>query len=121
PLLAARLGEDAAFESLLAVQQHAARDVLAWDLALDALGTLEVRTTSGRADVARAALAGYDGALAAWLVGAAARRAGLVVGPSQAARIASFAAEAASGRRLDLGAGLAAEAAFDRLVICRAA
>ena len=119
PLLVARLGEDAALESLLAVQQHAARDVIAWDMVLDALGTLDVRSASGRADVARAPLAGYDGALAGRLVGAAARRSGLVVGPAQAARMAPVARQAASERRIDLGAGLEAEAAFDRLVIRR--
>ncbi|MFI5279415.1 MAG: tRNA lysidine(34) synthetase TilS [Gemmatimonadales bacterium] len=120
PMLESRLGA-AARESLLAAQQHAAQDAVAWDLVLDALGTLDVRTGESRADIARAALAGYDGVLAARLVRAAARRAGLVVGPAQAARVAGFAAEAASGRRLDLGAGLEAEAAFERLIIRRAA
>jgi tRNA(Ile)-lysidine synthase len=119
PMLESRLGS-AARESLLAAQQHAAQDVVAWDLVLDALGTLDVRVGESRADIARASLAGYDGVLAARLVRAAARRAGLVVGPAQAARVASFAAEAASGRKLDLGAGLEAEAAFDRLIIRRA-
>ncbi|MFI5213305.1 MAG: tRNA lysidine(34) synthetase TilS [Gemmatimonadales bacterium] len=119
PMLESRLGS-AARESLLAAQQHAAQDVVAWDLVLGALGTLDVRAGEARADIARAALAGYDGVLAARLVRAAARRAGLVVGPAQAARVASFAAEAASGRRLDLGAGLEAEAAFERLIIRRA-
>ncbi len=120
PMLESRLGS-AARESLLAVQQHAAQDVVAWDLVLDALGTLDVRAVEARADIARAALAGYDGVLAARLVRAAARRAGLIVGPAQATRVASFAAEAASGRRLDLGAGLEAEAAFERLIIRRSA
>ena len=119
PMLERRLG-DAAKESLLAAQQHAAQDVVAWDLVVDALGTLDPRVSESRADVARAALAGYDGVLAARLVRAVARRAGLVVGPAQAARVATFASEAASGRKLDLGAGLEAEAAFERLVIRRA-
>jgi tRNA(Ile)-lysidine synthase len=120
PLLESRLGP-AARESLLAVQRHAAQEVVAWDLVLDALGTLEPRTAEARADIARAALGGYDAALAARLVRAAARRAGIVIGPAQAARVAAFAAEAASGRRLDLGDGLVCEAAFERLVIRRAA
>ncbi|MFI5206687.1 MAG: tRNA lysidine(34) synthetase TilS [Gemmatimonadales bacterium] len=79
PMLESRLGS-AARESLLAAQQHAAQDVVAWDLVLGALGTLDVRAGEARADIARAALAGYDGVLAARLVRAAARRAGLVVG-----------------------------------------
>lgn len=120
PLLESRLG-GAAVASLLAVRRHAAQDVSAWDQVLDALGTLDLRVAELRVDVARPALGGYDAVLAARLLRAAARRAGLVIGPAEAARVVRFAAEASSGRRLTLGAGLEAEAAFDRLIVRHAA
>ena len=120
PLLTSRIG-DAATHSLLAVRHHAAQDLLAWDQVLGALTALDVKAEDGRADIARAPLAGYDGALGSRLLRAAARRAGLIVGPAQAERITAFAAMAVSGRRLELGEGLEAEVAFDRLIIRRAA
>lgn len=107
-------------ESLLSVARHAASDIAAWDAALDALPALALRVSGDRFDVARAALGGYDSVLAARLLRAAARRAGLMLGPAQAERIAGFAGGAASGRRLELGEGLVAEAAFDRLIVSRA-
>ena len=116
PLLHDRLGE-AAHDSLLSVARHAATELAAWNAALDVLPALELRWSEGRCDVARSALAGYDSVLAARLLRAAARRAGLTLFPSDADRIVAFAPKAASGRVLQLGEGLTATAAFDRLVI----
>ena len=116
PLLEQRLGGEAQ-ASLLSVAQHAAAEVAAWDAALDALPALDLQVADGRFDVARPALAGYDSALAARLLRAAARRAGIVLAPSGAARMVAFSARAASGKALEVGEGLTAQAAFDRLVV----
>ena len=116
PLLQSRLGEEAHL-ALLSVARHASAELAAWDAALDALPALELRWSEGRCDVARAALAGYDKVLAARLLRAAARRAGLVLGPADAERVVEFAGRAASGRMVELGDGLTAQAAFDRLVV----
>lgn len=120
PLLESRLGDDAA-ASLLSVASHAADDVAAWDAALAAFPGLDVTASEGRVGVARAALQGYDSLLAARLVRAAAHRAGLRLGPTQASRVAAFAVRAASGRVLDLGEGAVAEVSFDRLLVYRRA
>jgi tRNA(Ile)-lysidine synthase len=119
PLLDAR-GGGAAREALLAVAEHAARDVRAWDAVLGVLPGLDVVARSGRVEVARAVLSGYDNALAGRILRAAARQAELVIGPAAAARAARLAAAAPSGRRLMLGGSVVAEAAFDRLVLERA-
>ena len=116
PLLEERLGARAS-EALLSVARHAAADVAAWDAALDALPALDLRASRGRVDIARATLGGYDSSLAVHLLRAAARRAGLMIGPAHATRIVRFAGQAASGRRLELGKGILAEASFDRLLI----
>jgi len=116
PLLESRLGA-AAPEALLEVARHAGRELLAWDAALDVLPGLEPRLAQGRMDVARSVLGGYDNALAERVLRAAARRCGVQLGPARARRVVAFAAGAASGRRLELGEGVIAEAAFDRLVV----
>jgi tRNA(Ile)-lysidine synthase len=116
PLLEERLGARA-FDALLSVARHAAADVAAWDAALGALPALDIRASRGRVDVARATLGGYDSSLAVHLLRAAARRAGLMIGPAQATRIVRFAGQAESGKRLELGKGILAEASFDRLLI----
>lgn len=119
PALEQRLGADAA-QSLLSVAQHASVDLAAWDALLDVLPGLEIRYAEGRFDIARAGLVGYDSVLAARLVRAAARRSDLMIGPAQADRIVRFAKDAASGRTLELGEGLTAQAAFERLVVAHA-
>jgi tRNA(Ile)-lysidine synthase len=116
PTLEQRLGDEAV-RSLLSVAQHAGADLAAWDAVLEAVAGLEIHTGEGRFDVARAGLTGYDSVLAARLVRAAARRAGLMIGPAQAERIVRFAKDTVSGRTLELGDGLTAQAAFDRLVV----
>jgi tRNA(Ile)-lysidine synthase len=118
PVLRARLGPEAD-RALLSVARHAADDMAAWDAALDLLPGLDLRSESGRIDVARAALGGYDSLLAGRVIRAAAHRAGFMLGPAQAARVVAFAPEAGSGRSLDCGEGVTAEVAFDRLIIRR--
>jgi tRNA(Ile)-lysidine synthase len=116
PLIAERLGHEAV-RALLDVAGHAREEVLAWDRLLEVLPGLDLQVEEGRFAVARGVLSGYHNALAARVLRAAARRAGLRVGPRAATRLARFAAGAASGRRAQLGEGVAAEAAFDRLVV----
>jgi tRNA(Ile)-lysidine synthase len=119
PLLTERLGA-AAVASLLEVRRHAAADQHAWDLVLDTMEELGLQAQEGRFDVARQALGGYDAVLASRLLRTAARRSGLRVGPADADRLVRFARGSVSGRRLELGEGIEAETAFDRLVVRRA-
>jgi tRNA(Ile)-lysidine synthase len=119
PLLDERTG-GAARAALLAVAAHAADEAAAWDAVLDRLPGLDVRAEDGAFSLAREVLGGYENRLAGRILRAAARRAGVRLGPAAAARAALFAGAAASGRRLALGEGLLAEAAFDRLVVSRA-
>jgi tRNA(Ile)-lysidine synthase len=120
PLIESRLGGDGA-ASLLEVATHAADEVAAWDALLEVLPGLDVRTSDGVADVARGVLSGYHKPLAVRVLRAVAHRAGLRLGPDAAARVIAFAGDAASGRRIELGDGLTAEAAFDRLILSRGA
>lgn len=120
PVIAQRLGDHAA-KALLAVAAHASREVAAWDALLEVLPGVDVRTADGRFEVARGVLTGYHNALAARVLRAAARRAGMRLAPRAASRLARFAVGAASGRRLMLGEDLMGEAAFDRLVVTRCA
>ena len=118
PMVADRLGPEAA-RALLVLGRHARRDVQAWDSVLDLLPGLGLAWSEGRFEVARTALRGYDNVLAGRILRAAAGRAGVHLTPAAAARLARFAGRAESGRRLALGAGLVAEAAFDSLVVGR--
>ncbi len=118
PLLVARFG-DAAVQHLLGAARHAEDEVAAWDAALESLPGLDARIDEGRVDIARVPLAGYDSRLSARLLRAAARRAGLLIGPAQAQRVVAFAPGASSGRLLDVGDGVIAEIAFERLVLRR--
>ena len=118
PALRARLGAEAD-AALAALGRHAAREVRARDAVLDVLPGLAARVVEGRFEVARSALRGYDNVLAGRILRAAAARAALPLMPRAAARLARFAATAASGRRLALGHGVVAEAAFDALVVSR--
>ena len=117
PLLDARLG-DALPANLLRLGRHAARERRAWDRVLDLVPDLSLRVEAEGFDVARGVLARYDDALAAALLGAAARRVGLVLGPTRARRLAAFGGKP-SGRRLELPGGWVAETAFDRLRVRR--
>jgi tRNA(Ile)-lysidine synthase len=115
PLLQERLGPRLR-RDVLATGRHAARDARAWDRILDLVPNLglALEPAGGGFAVARAVLCGYDNALSVALLRAAARRAGLVLGPARARRVVAL-AQRPSGRRLQLGAGWSAEVAFDRL------
>jgi tRNA(Ile)-lysidine synthase len=118
PVIEQRLGPGAG-HTLLTLARHAAREVAAWDAVLDLLPALDVRVSEGRLEVARETLSGYDNALAARVLRAAAGRAGLHVTPRTAVRVARFAAGAESGRRMALGDGVAGEVAFESLILTR--
>jgi tRNA(Ile)-lysidine synthase len=117
PLLTDRFGAGVG-NDLLRLGRHAAWDRRAWDRALELVPDLSLRIDVGGFDVARGALARYDATLAAALLGAAARRAGLVLGPARAQRLAAFASKK-SGRRMPLPGGWLAETAFERLRVFR--
>jgi tRNA(Ile)-lysidine synthase len=117
PLLGERFGTGVAGD-VLRLGRHAVWDRRAWDRALELVPDLALRVGPQGFDVAREALARYDATLAAALLGAAARRAGLVLGPSRAQQLAAFAGKV-SGRRMELPGGWVAETAFERLRVCR--
>jgi tRNA(Ile)-lysidine synthetase-like protein len=71
-----------------------------------------------RFTVAREVLCGYDNELSVALLRAAARRVGLVLGPTRARRLVAL-AQRPSGRRLPLGGGWSAEVAFDKVQVSR--
>ena len=118
PEIAARLGEEGP-DALLGVARHARAEARAWDAAVDLLPGLDARVAAGRFDVAREALGGYDKCLAARILRSVAARAGVALTPRAASRLAAFARDAASGRRMPLPGDLVAEAAFSRLVVAR--
>lgn len=117
PLLGERFGAGVA-DDVLRLGRHAAWDRRAWDRALELVPDLSLRVGAHGFDVAREAVARYDPTLAAALLGAAARRAGLVLGPGRAQQLAAFAGKV-SGRRMQLPGGWLAEIAFDRLRVFR--
>src|SRR5947208_8512640 len=117
PLLLERLGPRAVGD-VLRLGAHAAADRRAWDAALELLPELALHVEHGGFSVAREPLRRYDATVAVALVRAAARRAGLVVGPGRARRRLSL-AKGRPGRRLPLGAEWVAGAAFDRLRVIR--
>jgi len=117
PLLLERLGPRAVGD-VLRLGAHAAADRRAWDAALELLPELALHVEPRGFSVAREPLRRYDATVAVALVRAAARRAGLVVGPVRARRLLSL-AKGRSGGRLPLGGEWVAEAAFDRLRVTR--
>ena len=117
PLLRERLGPRLRSD-LLTQGRHAASDRRAWDRILDLVPELALEVEGERFAVAREVLCGYDNALSVALLRAAARRAGLVLGPTRARRLVVL-AQRPSGRRLSLGGGWSAEVAFDRLRVSR--
>ncbi len=118
PLLRERLGPRLR-DDLLTQGRHAARDRRAWDQVLSSLPSLTLSVDETGFAVARATVCGYDNALSVALLRAAARRAGLVLGPAKARKLVEL-AQRPSGRRLPLGDGWSAEVAFDRLHVRRA-
>ena len=119
PLLSERLGPRLRSD-LLSQGRHAASDRRAWDRILDLVPELALEVEGERFAVAREVLCGYDNALSVALLRAAARRAGLVLGPTRARRLVAL-AQRPSGRRVPLGGGWSAEVAFDRLRVGREA
>lgn len=118
PVLRERLGPLLGV-GLQSLARQARREAGAWAALLAELPGLDVRVADGVCDVARDVLTGYDNALAERVLRAAAQRGGLRIGPRSAARLVRFAAKAQSGRRMDVGAGLVAEVAFERLTVSR--
>ena len=115
PLITSRLG-DRARSDILNLGRHASRDARAWSALPELLPELDVRFTPGSFSVARLPLAGYDAPVAAALLRAAARRAGIPLGPRHALRLHEL-AKRQSGRRVELGGGWVGEAVFDRLTV----
>jgi tRNA(Ile)-lysidine synthase len=118
PLLEARLGSRTRTD-LLRLGRHAASERRAWDRVVQVVPDLALQVTSRGFSVARGGLARYDDDVAVALLRAAARRAGLVLGPRRAQALLALATRP-SGRRLPLGQGWTAEVAFDRLDVRRA-
>ena len=119
PLVSERLGA-AVHDDVARAGRAAALERRAWDRVLSHLHELELRLGEAGFDVARGVLAGYDNALAVAVLRAAARRAGLVLGPKRARELVRL-ARRPSGRRQALGGGWAAEVAFDRVRVVRKA
>ncbi len=119
PLLNERLGARLR-RDLLEQGRHAAGDRRAWDRMLDIVPELALSVQGTTFTVARASVCGYDNALSVALLRAAARRVGLVLGPTRARQLVAF-AQRPSGRRLPLGDGWSAQVAFDQLRVGRAA
>ena len=119
PALEGRLGRQLR-RDLLRLGRAAASERRAWDSVLNRLPGLDLKNDATGFDVARATLTGYDDALASVVIRAAARRAGLVIGPRRAREVLGLAGRS-SGRRLALGAGWQAAVVFDRLRIERLA
>src|SRR5205807_8705357 len=90
----------------------AALERRAWDRVLGHLPDLDLRVHADGFDVARGVVGGYDNALGVAVLRAAARRAGLVLGPRRARQRARL-ARGASGGRQPVGGGGAAEVALD--------
>jgi len=117
PLLNERLGARLR-RDVLAQGRHAASDRRAWDQVLDLVPDLSLTVQRDGFTVARASVGGYDNALSVALLRAAARRVGLMLGPTRARRLVEL-AQRPSGRRLRLGDGWSAEVAFDKLRVTR--
>lgn len=117
PLIRNRMG-DGVTADLLGLSRHAARDRRAWDALPELLPELDLRVTAGSFSVARVPLGGYDASVAAALLRAAGRRAGIPIGPRRAGELHTLARNQ-SGRRIELGGGWIGEVEFDRLVVGR--
>ncbi|HEU4697600.1 MAG TPA: tRNA lysidine(34) synthetase TilS [Gemmatimonadales bacterium] len=117
PALRTRLPEVDARLGRVAAQAAAER--AAWDAALGAMPGLDFREECDGVSVAAPLLAGYDSPLAEALLRAAARRAGLVLGPGRAADVRRLAAGGRSGSEVPLGHGWRAEVRFGRLHLVR--
>lgn len=104
-------------DHLLMLADHAADDRQAWDLAAALVPGLRADVSDGTVAVSRKALAGLDPNLAAAVLRALTRQAGLLLRPKHAGRLAEFLRSPEGGRTLELGGGLIAELHHDRLSI----
>ena len=120
PLLVERFGTRLE-RQLLGLAQHAAREREAWSGLLHALPGLAFGGggpgVGQGVEVARAALLGYEPALAEAILRAVAREAGCPLGPARSARLLAFLRRAPSGRVVELGQGWVAEVSFARVRI----
>ena len=87
-----------------------------WDAVLDLL-PLGLEIERHQLSLLASSLVALPDSLASQLIQAAARRAGLVVGPVAAARLLALIQRGESGQRVDLGAGLKGEIAFQRVLV----
>ena len=115
PLVVSRLGPRVQ-RDLTRLGREAARERHAWGQVLELVPELDLRFEGGGFAVARPVLARYHNALAVAVLRAAARRAGLMLGPKRAQRVVRL-ARGQSGRTVELGAGWVADAALDRLCV----
>src|SRR5256886_11016932 len=111
-LVSARLGEGARAD-LARAGRAAALERRAWDRVLRHLPELGLRLDEHGFDVARGGVAGYDDALAVAVLRAAARRAGLVLGPRRARQLVRL-APGPPGRGLEPGGGGGGGGGLDR-------
>jgi tRNA(Ile)-lysidine synthase len=101
-------------QRLQRVARLARTDRLAWDALLDIL-PLDLQVEAGGVSLRHAPLSDWPRPLGMQLLQAAARRAGFTLGPLAASRVLALVGQGRSGRRADLGRGLVAECAFDRV------
>ena len=114
PLLQSRLPD--LDRRLVRLARWARENRSGWDAVLDLL-PLGLEVEGRQVSLLRSSLASLPDSLASQLLQAAARRAGLVVGPVAAARLLPLIRRGDSGQRVDLGAGLKGEIAFQRVVL----
>src|SRR5262249_32828621 len=111
PTLRERVGPDLD-ANLRSLARNAEREQLAWAAALRALPDLGFQSDREGAVLDRRNLVRYPAPLGEALLRGLAREAGLSLSPRRASRLLTFAKEAPSGRRLELGGGYAAETDF---------
>jgi tRNA(Ile)-lysidine synthase len=120
PLLRQRFGERLD-QAILDLAEHAARERRAWSDLLKDLPQLECAPREDGVECTLAPLIGMPPALAESLLGALAREAGLVLGPSRCQRLRAFLLRARSGQQMPLSQGSWATVGFGRLHLHRQA
>ncbi len=100
---------------MVGLAHQAAENRRAWDALLEVLPEVSWQDDPDGGSVAAGVFAGYDSSLATALVQAIARRLGLPLGLTRAARVVDFAGRGKSGATLELPGGWRVEMAFERL------